>query len=100
MTKPITVRGVEYKSRSEAALALGVSISQVRKSEKKGRLDFLGLGKIDPSKKITILGVEYKSRREAAKALGLTPSEMANVSKYPEFLEFLAKKVGAHNPEA
>ena len=44
-TKPTPIRGVVYASRKEAAQALGVSHTAIRKALEAGRLDRGGMGR-------------------------------------------------------
>lgn len=44
-SKPITIRGTTYPSQQAAAEALGVSFHAVHIAKKRGRLDFLGIGR-------------------------------------------------------
>lgn len=69
--KPITIRGVEYESRSAAARALGISDSAIRRAAKNGYLDTVGYGLRQP---VCVRGVDYPSQTAAAAALGVDPS--------------------------
>jgi len=44
-SKAITIRGTTYPSQQAAAEALGVSFHAVHIAKKRGRLDFLGIGR-------------------------------------------------------
>ena len=78
--KPITIRGVEYRSMRAAALALGVSQSVVHRHARRGTLDQVGMvRKLDPKpgsgrKPVPVLcrGVTYRSIGEAAAAIGVS----------------------------
>lgn len=83
--KPVTFNGVEYKSQSEAAKALGCCEATISNYVNRG---ITRIPKIVPRRKtkkasgihpITLNGVEYGSLTEAAKALGYS---VASISKY------------------
>lgn len=75
MTRPVTIRGVHYKSHVEASRALGVTASAVNKAVERGCPDNVGLGRdITP---IRIRGVDYPSIGTAARSLGLSPKTVS-----------------------
>ena len=43
--RPVTIRGVTYRSRTEAAKALGVAVSTISNALKRGTVENVGLGK-------------------------------------------------------
>jgi hypothetical protein len=75
LRKSITIRGVEYSSQREAALALGISAVAINRAKTFGRLDTVGLNpaRRDPVP-VTIRGVLYPSEYAAAKAFGVRPN--------------------------
>lgn len=72
--KPVTVRGQTYKSYTEAAQALGVTVPTICKHLKRhGHLDHIGKHKRGTATSIetTIDGFTFKSIRAAATALNI-----------------------------
>lgn len=67
----VTIRGVEYRSYTEAAKAHGVTASAVHKAKMRGTLDNVGCGRYDVSQPCVIEGKEYPSQIKAAEALGV-----------------------------
>lgn len=74
--KPITVRGVEYPSQTDAARALGVTRAAISLAHKRGRVDSLGAGPGPQRKPIVIRGVTYIGVAEAAAAMGCSEREI------------------------
>ncbi len=66
--KPVTIRGVTYESRAEAARALGITPTAVTTAVRNNWTDRAGEGRRQP---VTIRGVEYVSHTQAAHALGV-----------------------------
>lgn len=75
LRKKITVRGVTYGSRKEAADALGVTINTVASAKQNGRLDTLGTGK--PSLTPEARRKAWDSNRKTIKFQGCTFSGWA-----------------------
>ena len=72
--KPITIRGITYRSKADAAKALGITYESLRKAIADGRLETVGLnpkGK-NHGRRVRIDGKVYKSIAEAARATGVT----------------------------
>ena len=68
--KPITIRGTTYRSKADAAKALGITYESLRRAINDGRLDTVGLnprGK-NHGRKVRIDGKRYPSIYAAAKA--------------------------------
>jgi hypothetical protein len=65
--KPITIRGVDYPSKTEAAKALGIGYEALRKAIVDGRLDTVGLN----GRRVKIDGKTYGSIAEAARTIGV-----------------------------
>ena len=74
--KSVTIRGIEYASVSDAALALGVTKATVSLAIKHNRLDSvgkgLGHGNANRSKPVKVRGIVYRSINDAAQKLGVT----------------------------
>lgn len=71
MPTKITIRGVEYATRKEAAAALGVSVSTVHSAVSKWNIDSIGLRKSKPQKRPVRIGsFSAPSVREAERRLG------------------------------
>jgi hypothetical protein len=75
---PITIRGVDYASRTEAAGALGLSVSAISKAAIDGNLDTVGTYEETNGHKlatatmpVVIRGKRYPSIKAAGKALGI-----------------------------
>jgi len=77
MSSPVTIRGVHYKSHSEAGKALGVNGSAIYSAIQRGPLDNVGLGlnsgTMFPGK---LNGVEYPSISAAERAAGMAKSNL------------------------
>lgn len=75
---PVRVRGVVYPSARDAAEALGVHVTTVRKLVSRGRADMIGTGKgalmpgaiRNGSKPFSVGALTWPSVSEAARALG------------------------------
>ena len=93
LAKPVTIRGVEYRSSLDAAKAIGVSVQTVRQAVSSGTLDNVGLGprKLGDAptygRATNIANVLYPSRTAAAKALGVTISEISSYIKIRNIIE-------------
>jgi len=71
--KPITIRGITYRSKADAAKALGITYESLRKAVVDGRLDTVGLnprGK-NHGRKVHFNGKRYPSIAAAARATGV-----------------------------
>lgn len=79
--KPVTIRGVEYKSHVKAAEALGVSPSAVRQALKRGDVSQVGLhkryGRLQ--KPTSVGGVTYPSRLAACRAIGVHYAKLIDI---------------------
>ena len=93
--KPVTIRGVTYRSQRAAARALGVSNQAITAAVKRGNPDSAGTS---PRKKgggpaylkpLTLGGVYYPSRKAAADALCVEPTQISN---YLRVLEAIRSK--------
>ena len=71
--KPITIRGVDYPSKTEAAKALGIGYEALRKAIVDGRLDTVGLNPRgrNHGRRVKIDGKTYGSIAEAARTIGV-----------------------------
>ena len=105
--KPITICGVEYPSRAEAAKALGLDPSALYARLRYGWTDddFKRGFQKSPwttGKPVTILGVEYGSRKEAAKAFGISDFALRHRLNHgwtdDDFKRGFRKRVGNHRP--
>jgi len=70
---PITIRGVTYPSRAEAAKALGITYEALRRAINANKLDTVGLnprGK-NHGRKVHFNGKRYPSIAAAARATGV-----------------------------
>lgn len=71
-SSPCMIYGILYESRNEAAKALGLKLSKLRKLLNSGDSDFIP---IKPSKRkcipVIINGIEYESIRHASRVLGI-----------------------------
>ena len=72
--KPITVRGVHYESRAVCAKAFGTTGDHVRRMEREGKLDLLGLGRNAFLMRIELPDRCYRTVDDCAADLGLTKS--------------------------
>lgn len=70
--KKITIRGVTYASQSEAAERLGVSDHAVYVAKKRGRLEFLGIGK--GGLKATLARLQARVDELEAAAINMHPA--------------------------
>lgn len=70
--KPITIRGVTYRSIREAASAIGVRPVTIYNADANGTLETCGLGAMPMP--VTIRVVRYESVAEAAAAIKVTTS--------------------------
>ena len=89
MTNSVTIRGVTYRTQSDAAIALGVSKATVSAANKAGTLDHVGQGPRrgkGNDKAITIRGVTYRTQSDAAIALGVTSVEISAYVKVSRIL--------------
>lgn len=78
---PVKIRGVQYKTQREAALALGVHQSTISRAVLRGTLDNVGLDlhigphpkgfRVATPKPVVINGVRYGSKKIAREELGL-----------------------------
>ena len=93
--KPVTIRGVTYRSQTAAARALGVSNQAITTAVKRGNPDSAGTSTRKKGggpaylKPITLGGVHYPSRKAAAEALGV---ESTQISNYLRVLEAIRSK--------
>jgi len=81
---PITIRGVTYPSRAEAAKALGITYEALRRAINANKLDTVGLnprGK-NHGREVRYNGKRYPSIAAAARAAGVS---------YPTMRERLKK---------
>ena len=81
---PITIRGVTYPSRAEAAKALGITYEALRRAINANKLDTVGLnprGK-NHGREVHFNGKRYPSIAAAARAAGVS---------YPTMRERLEK---------
>lgn len=78
---PVEIRGVKYRSLSEAANAFGITVSAVQKARSRGTLDKVGLGRHDVSKPCTVGGREYASQVAAAEDLSVSTWQISNYLK-------------------
>ena len=81
---PITIRGVTYPSRAEAAKALGITYEALRRAINANKLDTVGLnprGK-NHGREVYFNGKRYPSIAAAARAAGVS---------YPTMRERLKK---------
>lgn len=62
------IRGVKYRSMSEASRKLGVSVSTIWGAAERGTLDQVGLGRRKPGH---LDGVPFASVAEAARQMGV-----------------------------
>ena len=94
--KKITINGVEYKSKSAAAEAIGISVDVLRKRiANEIPEDKLSLKEPVYKTKLTINGVDYPSYKAAAQDLGVPPHILSRRIRrgFPE------DQLGApHNP--
>lgn len=77
---PITIRGARYRSKVDAANAIGVTVGAINSAIRRGTLETVGLGSlgcVDEPFEIEIRGVRYRSQWAAAKALGVPQSTVA-----------------------
>lgn len=82
--KPITIRGITYRSKADAAKALGITREALRKAVADGRLETVGLnprGK-NHGREVRYNGKRYPSIAAAARAVGVS---------YPTMRERLEK---------
>ena len=70
---PTEVRGVLYRSISEAARQIGVSFSTLSAALDRGTQDQCGLKKVTAG---YIDGVPYKSKAAAARDMGISPQAL------------------------
>jgi len=76
MTKrnqPITIRGVTYATRKDAAKVLGIHPATLNQAIKRGTQDKCGLG---VNKPVKIRGIMYESREAAGRAFGTSGSNI------------------------
>ena len=82
--KPVTIRGVTYRSQTAAAEALGLSKQAITDAIKRGNPDSAGTGPRNKGKgpaylkPLTLGGVDYPSRKAAAEALGVESTQISN----------------------
>jgi hypothetical protein len=74
--KPLTVRGREFASMTEAAKHFGITVTAIHHAMKRGRIDQIGVGKGRAAQECRIGGKTYRSRAEAANDLGVKPSDI------------------------
>ncbi|UUV43756.1 helix-turn-helix DNA binding domain protein [Rhodobacter phage RcKickapoo] len=72
--KPITVRGVSYESRAACAKAFNTTGDHVRRMEREGKLDMLGLGRHAFMMRIELADRCYRTVDDCATDLGLSKS--------------------------
>ena len=93
--KPVTIRGVTYRSHTAAAEALGVPKQTITTAVKRGNPDGAGTrprrkgGGPAYLKPLTLGGVNYPSRKAAAEALGV---ESTQISNYLRVLDAIRSK--------
>ena len=75
---PVRIRGQDYPSMTEAARALGVSITTVWEGIEAGRPDSIGTGQKKRPKPVTYAGVEYPSISALARAYGLSHQQVSD----------------------
>ncbi len=73
--KSVTIRGITYPSLSAASAALGVSVSSISASIKRGTQDRIGLG-IGQKSDLDCDGVIFLDVRDLALAIGCTPASI------------------------
>lgn len=81
--KPVTIRGIEYPSISDAARALKVSRKAVQRAMATDRLDRVGL-KDRPNLNcmpVKVRGIVYPSQKDAALALGVSGNAVSQALK-------------------
>lgn len=69
-SNPVTIRGVNYPSERQAARALNLAPSVIRRALERGTQDRCGLN-LRGQKPCTVEGVEYPSRIAASVATGI-----------------------------
>lgn len=74
MANVTEIRGVVYRSQSDAARALGVSHASICIALDRGRLQSVGLRMHGHRKPCYINGKRWPSQTAAARALGVTPA--------------------------
>ena len=79
--RPVTIRGVRYGSETEAANALGVSVSAITGARHRGTLDYVGLGHRSIPKPIVWRGIPFGSQKELAGHLGMSTSAVNQAVK-------------------
>jgi len=71
VSKPVTIRGVTYRSIGEAARALDVSHTNISKAMARGTTDFIGLRQPHNRRPVTLDGVWYPSLQRASIGSGI-----------------------------
>jgi hypothetical protein len=91
--KPVEIRGIIYASQAEAARALGLHRTTIKRAAERGTLQFVGLGSGNnprshikkgqriAERPITIRGVTYPSQVIAAEILGVKPNTICTARK-------------------
>lgn len=81
--KPVTIRGVTYKSQSAAARALGVYVRAIQSAIQCGTLDTVGLNpnRRNNGVKVFIDGVLYPSVAEAHRRTGVSYHTLYQIAK-------------------
>lgn len=97
VSKPVTIRGVNYPSIGEAARRLDVSHTNITKAMQRGTLDFLGLRQPHNRKPVTVDGVWYPSMMRASVGSGIGIKRLRRMVSSDDPRAVWADKTGNEN---